>query len=97
MRLVATKEQNVYLMGSVVNSDVFKDDFVDDLLEIRDGVFDEYGEYPIIGMSSNTSSWFRRLFVKDGAYKDGVTPSFWLMPIHVMDMRDGLIDFYVEG
>ena len=96
-KLVYSIEQNVYTMGAVVNSDDFKDIFVDKLLEVRDAVFDKYGEYPSIGVSNNTFSWFKRLFSKDPSYVDGWTPKFWLMPICVMDMKDGLFDFYVEG
>lgn len=95
MKLVNSMEQNIYLSGGVVNTDSFKDDFVDKLLKIRDDVSDEYNEFPTIGMSSNTLSWFRRLFRNDTAYDDGIIERFWLMPIHVVDMRDGLIDFYI--
>ena len=96
MKLVDSIEQSIYVNGAVTNNDDFKNDFADRLLEVRDAIYDETGKYPQIGMSRNTSSWFTRLFQGDIGYRQGWTPKFWLMPVVVMDMRDGLIDFYVE-
>lgn len=97
MRLVGALERNIYTNGNIVNSDSFKDKLVDDMLEIRDKASDNYGEIPIIAMSRNTFTWFKKLFQKDSSYKETLTNTlFWLMDVRVFDMRDGLIDFYIE-
>ena len=100
MRLVNSMRQDIYLNGAIANSDDFKDGFVDELLKIRDCTIDKSGQFPIITMSSNTFNWFKRLFQTDSSFVadrfDGYG-RFWAMEIKVADMRDGLIDFYING
>lgn len=97
MKLVGSMEQSIYVNGSIANSDDFKDEFVDKILEIRDKVDDEYGKLPFMGMSRNTFIWFKGLFSKDMAYVETTTNTlFWLMDVRLLDMRDGLFDFYLE-
>lgn len=98
MKLVDTLEQNIYLVGSIAESDVFKNEFVDTLLDVRNKIDDEYGVIPVMGMSKNTLCWLKRLFGMDSSYSETENAKFfWLMEIRVLDMRDGLIDFYIDN
>lgn len=97
MNLLNSMEQNIYVNGAIANSEDFKNTFVDRMLDIRDKVELESGYTPVIGMSRNTFIWFKRLFCKDFSYVEiGDITTFWRMEIRVMDMRDGLIDFYID-
>ena len=62
MVLVNSFAQNINLPGSMVNTDDFKDNFVDKILDIRDDTHDKHGDFPIIGVSANTYNWMKKLF-----------------------------------
>ena len=97
MRLVGTLEQNIYTPASIVSMNDFKDEFVDRLLEIRDKVEDKYGVIPTLAMSQNTFAWFKRLSKTDGAWIETIEKtSVWVMNIVMLDMKNGLFDFYLE-
>lgn len=97
MKLLNTLNQNINLPISYIQSNDFKDNFVDKLLDIRDDISDRHGVFPVLAVSSNTYTWLKRLFgfeitfleVADGTF-------FWGMRILQLDMRDGLFDFYLE-
>lgn len=98
MKLVGTLEQSIYHPVWAISNDNFKDELVDKILKIRDDVEDKYGTYPVMAMSKNTFVWFKRLFGKDSSYKETLNDvHFWLMNIAQLDMRDGLIDFYIDN
>lgn len=99
MNLVGSVEQDIYLSQSIVNTDDFKDWFVDKLLENRDLICDKFGVMPLMAMSLNSFTWLKRLFMKDSAWVETTegTSSFWLMNIVVLDMRNGLFDFYIDN
>ena len=97
MKLVGTLEQNIYIQTSIACMDDFKDEFVDRLLKVRDEIDDAYGEAPVLVMSKNTFVWFKRLFMTDSSWVESVDgTSFWLMDIRLLDMRNGLFDFYIS-
>ena len=96
MALVKSFEQNISLPGSMVNSDDFKDNFVDKILDIRDDIHDRFNDYPVIGVSANTYNWMKRLFGNEITFLETVDKSFfWGCELRRIDMRDGLFDYYI--
>lgn len=96
MKLVNSFEQNINIVGSIVNSDDFKDNFVDKILDIRDDIHDRFGDYPIIGVSANTYNWMKKLFGNEISFLETVDKSFfWGCELRRLDMKDGLFDYYV--
>ena len=88
---------DIYQPVSFMNTNSYKDGFVDFLLNARNAVIDNYQSMPIIKMSENTYSWLFRLFNKDTTFikdKDGV--SFWGIDIETVNIEDGAILFFVE-
>lgn len=96
MVLINSFTQNINLVGSIVNSDDFKDNFVDKILDIRDGIHDKFHDFPIIGVSVNTYNWMKKLFGNEITFLETVDKTvFWGCELRRLDMRDGLFDFYI--
>ena len=96
MVLVNSFAQNINLPGSMVNTDNFKDNFVDKVLDIRDAIHDKHGVFPIIGVSANTYNWMKRLFFFFITFLETVDKTIFCgCELRRLDMRDGLFDFYI--
>ena len=97
MVLINSFAQNISLPGSIVNTDNFKDELVDKILDVRDEIHDKFHDFPIIGVSVNTYNWMKRLFSNEITFLETVDKTiFWGCELRRIDMRDGLFDFYVE-
>lgn len=96
MVLVNSFTQNINLPGSMVNTDDFKDNFVNKILDIRDAIHDKHCVFQIIGVSANTYNWMKKLFGNEITFLETVDKTiFWGCELRRLDMRDGLFDFYI--
>lgn len=97
MKLINSFEQPITLPASYYNDHDFKDVFVDKFLDVRDGIMEKHGEWPIVGVSANTKIWLKRLYGSEITYLETIDSTyFWGVKLIVTDMRDGLFDFYLE-
>lgn len=97
VNLLNSFSQDINVRGEIVNSDTFKDDFVDRILDIRDSIHDRFHDFPVICVSDNTYNWMKRLFGNEFSFFETVDKTiFWGCELRRSDMRDGLFDFYID-
>lgn len=98
MREVTRFSVNIYQPVSFMNTNSFKDGFVDFLLDTRNRVIDTIHVVPELKMSEATYSWLYRIFYKDTTFVvDNINDiSFWGMNIvRNGEIEDGVIAFCV--
>lgn len=97
MKLLNSFLQDINIRGEIVNSDNFKDELVDKILDIRDDTHDKFGVFPIICVSANTYNWMKRLFGNEISFLETIDKTiFWCCELRRFDMKDGLFDFYLD-